>query len=281
VQEEATAAQVAVADAQVQLFRAAAALHASRSVKQSLTARCAAAADALLACSSQAAPSAAEAAAVLATSRDTTMSHIPRNGLLASTLAAAPAARRMPLPPLALPAARGADAALCCTSQSSPSVFAPRTYGHAARHSAVSGMPGLLADFARHTMAYQAAFARRCDRRPYEICWFHQLPYRVATGAQISFSTQMGSQACVAAFVLSYNVSSLEAMLQLKEQEVLLDADCTGVLHSALLCTACGMVIRSLARRTCPFCCAVHAVVWWGAPDCRRADPLRCACRDM
>jgi hypothetical protein len=242
---------VAVAGSQVQVARGKAALVANLSLKQSLTYRYTAASTALRIVKSSATgplPLVDLASPALAGAGSGAGPAGATGGPPAGTKATSASAQySAALPPLALPSTAAAcapDAALCCTSRRSPSVFAPRTYGyrpissykvccpislasiatHASSHSAVAGVQSLLADVGRHTVAYQAAHAARCGREPHEVCWFLQLPYRTAedtAACPLSFSTQLGSAACVASFMLFFNVASLHALLLTAEEELL------------------------------------------------------------
>jgi hypothetical protein len=227
-----------------------------RSLKQTLVDRCATASRCMLAYRSQA----------------------PRPGAAATQ--AAPKQHAATLPPLALPrtAAAGApDAALCCTLRCGPSVFAPRTYGyrpvfsfklvapisyaavaeHAAGHSSVVSTQSLLANFGRHVLAYQAAHAARRGFQPHEVCWFLQLPDRVAEGAAarpLSFSVQMGSPPCAASFMLSMSVATLHAAMLAAKKRVL-ETAAQGLGARAvqqIVCACCVLCDRSCAcGRSC------------------------------
>jgi hypothetical protein len=240
VQDEIKAVQVAVMGSEVQVARARAAVLASLTLQQSLKDRHAAALASLRACRSKTTGPLPAVGPIGATDRP------PERMVAMSALGQHTAA----LPPLALQSADAAcipNAALCCTSRCAPSVFAPRKYGyrpissfqvlrpiplaaiaaHAAAHSAIAGTQSLLTELGRHTLAYQTTHAAHCGREPHEVCWFIQLPYRAdksPAGCPLSFSTQMGSSACFASFILFYHVNSLHAALLTAEADVLENA---------------------------------------------------------
>jgi hypothetical protein len=171
--------------------------------------------------------------------------HMYRSQAPCARTTAKPAAPKSHAATLPINAATGApDAALCCTSRCGPSIFAPRTYGyrpvssfklvapishiaiavHAASHCAAASTQSLLATFGRHVLAYQEAYSARCGCHPHEVCWFLQLPDRVAEGAAarpLSFSAQMGSPPCAASFTLCFNIATLHAAMLVAENEVL------------------------------------------------------------
>jgi hypothetical protein len=153
-------------------------------------------------------------------------------------------------------------AVLTCPAQHRPSVFAPCTYGyrplsafrihapisvdlvtaHTCRHSAPGGLPSVLADYSHCVLAYQAAVALRCGHAPHDVCWHVQLPWHVAPGVPLSFSTQMGSAECFASFNVAATVASLEIMLLMRERSLVQSAGRAGAHIHAV----------SWAMRACP-----------------------------
>jgi hypothetical protein len=236
MQTEAEAVQLAIAQLQAKHASAQAALHTSRLVQKRVKRRCDAAASALLLVRSIAV-SAADKPALPATARS--KPHPPQrsmSGPAASLWVGLVLAGARPPP----------GTALCCAQHRSPSIFSPQTYGprpvttfrhhaplsidlvaaHASSHAAPASWPDVLADFGYHTAAYQAAAAQRGGLQRRDVCWFLQLPWQVAPGVPLSFSTQIGSDECCASSSLAMSLLSLEEVMLRSERRLLgLDAN--------------------------------------------------------
>jgi hypothetical protein len=244
VQNEVEAVQVAVAQLQAKLASAQAALHTSQLAQNRIKRRCDAA-SALLAVHSIAVSAVGEPA-LPATARS--KAKFPQRSM------SGPAGS--PQVGLVLSGARPPQGtALSCAQHRSPSIFSPRMYGHrpirafryhaplsidliaahASSHAAPASWTDVLAHFGYHTAAYQTAAAQRGGLQRRDVCWFVQLPWQVASGVPLSFSTQMGSDECCASATLAMTIVSLEAVMLSKAQRLRMH-DNTGDLACLLAC---------------------------------------------